>query len=69
MIDASSSLTPSRVKTAPWPELKSGLFSSCVTANVTVSSAEVEGDVSSGKEEGEVRKWWVSARIERSESW
>lgn len=33
---------PSRVKTAPWPELKSGLFSRSVTAKDTTSSADGE---------------------------
>ena len=68
IIEASSSLTPSRVKTAPWPLLKRGLSSSWVTANVTVSSAEAEEAVARGKEEGEVRKWCVRERIRRSES-
>jgi len=57
------------VKTAPWPELKSSLFSNCVTANVTVSRAEADDAVARGKDVGEVRKWWVSARMERRESW
>ena len=42
-MEASSSLMPSRVKTAPWPELKSGLSSSRVTAWVT-ASREVVGE-------------------------
>lgn len=32
---------PSRVKTAPWPELKSGLFSKRVTAWVTASIEDI----------------------------
>ena len=68
-MEASSSLTPSRVKTAPWPELKRGLSSNCVTAKVTVSSAEPDGDSARGEEEGEVRSWCVRERMERRESW
>ncbi len=44
------------MKTAPWPELKRGLSSSNVTANVTASRAEAEGLAVRGKEEGCVRK-------------
>jgi hypothetical protein len=36
---------------------------------VTVSSADVEDAVDKGKEEGEVMKWCVEARILRRESW
>lgn len=69
MIDASNSLIPSRVKTAPWPELKSGLFSRSVTAKVAASRADVEELAKRGKEDGEVRKWCACARIERRLSW
>ena len=59
---------PSRVKTAPQPELKRGLFSRSETAKVTVSRAEEELPAERGKEEGEVRKWWLVERILRRES-
>lgn len=44
------------MKTAPWPELKSGLFSRRVTAKVAASRADAEEDFERGKEEGDVRK-------------
>lgn len=60
---------PSRVKTAPCPELKRGLFSRRETAKVTVSSAEAVEEVARGNEEGDVRKRWDAATIFRRESW
>ena len=44
---ASSSIVPLRVKTAPRPALNRGLFSSCVTVAVAMSSAVAHGLVSS----------------------
>ena len=60
---------PSRVKTAPWAELKSGLFSSWETAKVAASRAETEEPgAPRGKDEGEMRKWCEVERIFRRES-